>query len=78
MSPFFEKALAKLSADPEADVVAENCAPRGRGDDPADVQGVLGAGIDGSGDQDGFPGHRDTRAFQHHDHENRAIAVMPD
>jgi len=78
MSPFYENRLAKFPADPETDVVAENCTSRGRSNDPADVQGVLGAGIYGSGDQDGFPGHRDARTFQHHDHEDRAIAVMPD
>jgi hypothetical protein len=37
-----------------------------------------GAGVYGSAYQDGFSGHRDARTFQHHDHENRAIAVMLD
>jgi CheY-like chemotaxis protein len=30
----------------------------------------------GSAYQDGFSGHRDARTFQHHDHENRSIAVL--
>src|ERR1700722_7306269 len=78
MSPSYEKGLAKFPADPEAYVVAKNCTSRGRGDHPADIQGVLGGGIHGSGDQNGFPGHRDTRTFEHHYHENRAISVLPD
>jgi hypothetical protein len=43
MSPFYEKRLAKFPADPETDVVAENCASRGRSDDPAIVQRLVPA-----------------------------------
>jgi hypothetical protein len=48
------RGLAKFPADPETDVVAENCASRGRSDDPADVQRMLGARIHRSGDQDDY------------------------
>ena len=37
-----------------------------------------GASVDGGSDQDGFPGHRDARAFQHHQQKNRTIAILPD
>jgi hypothetical protein len=58
--------------------VAEDCSRCGSGDDPADVQRMPGTGVNGGADQNCFSGHRDARAFQHHDYENRAIAALSD
>jgi hypothetical protein len=76
MTPFFQQPFAEFPPGPKADIIAEDRSCRGCGDDEADVEPMAGAGVYGSTDQDGFSGHRDARALDHHDEKDRAIPVM--
>jgi hypothetical protein len=67
MTPLFQQRFTKSSTNPEPDIVANDRACRGSGDDEADIERVAGACVYGSADQDGFAGHRDAGALHRHD-----------
>src|SRR5205823_4548731 len=67
-----------FSADPVPDAVTDGGAGCRRKNDRANVELMRRAGINGGGNQHGFTGQRNARAFQHDDEEDRPVAVQGD
>jgi len=74
-SPPCQQPLAKRPPDPKAEIVSQDRASRRAGDDQTDIETMGRARVNGRADQDGFTGHWDTGALQHHQDEDGRISI---